>query len=143
MSGFFDMLNPSPESGGANPAEFTAQQLEAQKQMMEGHERANESQEQAKAHDLREGIRDAVQAEMARAKEKEGARKVTFGARLESEKSKEEKENEAKAKQMKAEKRVYSEAYYKDKAEAARKKKDAEDKAWREEHIYGHKPEKK
>lgn len=143
MSGIFDMLNPSLESGGANPAEFTAQHLEAQKQMLEGQERAKEAQEQAKPRDVREGIRDAIQVEMARAKEKEGTKKVTFGARLESEKSKEEKENEAKAKEMKAEKRVYSEAYYKDKAEAARKKKDTEDKAWREEHIYGHKPEKK
>lgn len=142
MSGIFDMMNPNLESGGgAKPAEFTQAQLEAQNRMREGREQAKEAREQAAP--MREGIRSAIQAEMARAKEKEDAGKVAFGARLESEKGKEEKKNEAKAKEMKAERRHYSEAYYKDKAEAARKKKEAEDKAWRDEHLYGHKPEKK
>ena len=142
MSGIFDMMDQNSENnGGAKPAEIAEPQLETRR-CIEVQEQAREEQEQDDQA-MRNDIRDAIQAEMTRSAEQKDGKEIAFGTRLESEKSKKEKENERKAQEMDAERRYYSEAYYKSKAEAARKEKEEKDRVWREEHLYGHKPAKK
>ena len=130
MSGIFDMMKPNLESGNAEKPRWSSP--------LSRWRHRTRCAKQGRPHPGHaEGIRSAVQAEMARAKE--GRQKVMAPGESESKR----KRKRAKAKEMKAEGRVYSEFYYKEKAEAARKKKEAEDKKWRDEHIYHHKPDKK